>query len=193
MMRAWIIGLASVSFALAAEGQVALDVDKERSRISAFVRATGHTFDAVVTDYQLDLQWDPDSGEIVSAQLVFDFDDVETGRTTRDREMREWLDYETYPMATFELNEVDVQEGLQIAGGHLTLHGVEQEIESPFSVQETTEGVWITGQTVIDHREWGLERIRAFLFLTVDPELEVRFRILATPPEEFRPPGDVGR
>lgn len=154
---------------------VVLEVDAERSRIAAHVRATGHSFDAVVTEYALEAALDSDSGDVVSARLRFDFADVETGRDKRDREMLDWVDYDSHPVVEFVTTRVEAEGGEIEVFGNLTMHGVEREIEFPATVERTEEGVHVFGAVVLDHRDWELERIRALLFMRVDPELRIEF------------------
>ena len=161
---------------------IELEIDKEASSIAANVKATGHRFDAVVTDYELDLRWDPDSRSIVGARLVFDFEDVKTGRSRRDREMREWIEHETYPGAAFVLQAIEEEAGGLVARGLFSMHRTEREIEFPVTVDEFNGTLRIRAETVLDHRDWELEEIRAFLFMTVDPELEIKIDILARLP-----------
>ena len=161
---------------------VGLEIDKEASSIAAHVQATGHRFDAVVTDYELDLRWDPESRSIVGARLVFDFEGVRTGRARRDREMLEWVEHETHPEAAFVLQAIEEEGGELVARGTFSLYRTEQEIEFPVAVDEINGVLRIRAETVLDHRDWELEKIRAFLFMTVDPELEIKIDVRAALP-----------
>lgn len=166
----------------------ALEIDRENSRIAARAQATGHTFDALATDYDLDVLWNPETGHIESARFSLDFSDVETGRERRDREMRDWLDYDTHPKLVFQLDRIDTtDESSPLAIGSLTFHGVEQPIAIPLTIEQSKEAVRIRGQTGIDHRDWDLDRIRAFVFMTVDPVLEVTFDIILRQPDSVSP------
>ena len=162
----------------------ALEIDREASRIAAHVKATGHRFDAVVNDYELNLEWNPDRETVVAARLAFDFADVGTGRSRRDREMRDWLDYDTHPEAVFVLEAIDEPDdgGPPLARGRLRLHGVEQEIAFPVSIERAGDRIRIRAETTLDHRDWDLEEIRALLFMTVDPELEIRIDVTGVLP-----------
>ncbi len=165
-----------------ADAPVTLQVDKENSHIVAHVKATGHRFEAVVTDFELDLFWDPESGRISGARLVFDFEDVETGRSRRDREMLEWLDHDTYPEATFILNTIEEVDGETVASGTFSLYRTERDIEFPVTLEERDGVLHVRAETILDHRDWELETIRAMLFMTVDPELEIKIDIRAALP-----------
>lgn len=167
---------------LPGEEAVRLEIDEEASRIAADIKATGHRFEAVVTEYDLDLSWNPEREEVRGARLRFDFEDVETGRDRRDREMRDWLEYESFPEAEFVLDALETEgEGL-VAKGSFTMHGVEREIAFPVSVEGEGDRVRIRAETTLDHRDWDLEEIRAFLFMTVDPVLRIEIDITAALP-----------
>ncbi len=179
----WILSATAAAAVSAPAGEaVALEIDRDASSIVAHVKATGHRFDAVVTDYELDLRWDIEREAIISAKLTFDFADVETGRTRRDREMRDWLEYESFPVAEFALTTIEATDDGPVAVGRLTLHGTERELEFPVSIERTGDDVRIRAETTIDHRDWELEEIRALLIMTVDPLLAVSIDVKATIP-----------
>ncbi len=183
--RLWLLPLWLVAAtpATSEEGDLpALEIDREASRIAADVKATGHRFEAVVTDYEIELQWDTQNQAISSARLEFDFADVKTGRSRRDREMLEWVDHESFPKAGFVLSEIKTTEDGRLARGKLSLHGVDQDMEFPVSIEEGGEHVRIRARTTMDHRDWDLEEIRAMLFMTVDPVLTIEIDLVAALP-----------
>ena len=189
IMKATRIIVASVVLGLGLAAPLAgepvrLGVDRGASRLAARVEATGHAFDAVVTDYEVDLRWDPNAEAIVSARLSFDFAAVKTGNARRDREMLKWLNHGEYPRAEFVLMELtrDATETLQ-ARGRLKLHSVEREVVFPVQVTRIDRTIRVQGTAQIDHREWGLKQIRTFLVMTVDPTLAVAIDLRATVPE----------
>ncbi len=158
---------------------VPLGIYKDDSRIAANVKATGHRFEAVVTDYEIEIHWDAESAEVTSARLEFDFADVKTGRDRRDREMLEWLDYDSHPVAEFVLESLESQGEQLVARGKLTFHGIEQQIEFPVTIRQFNEAIRIIAETEIDHTDWDLDEIRAFLIMRVDPVLNIEIDIRA--------------
>lgn len=162
---------------------VRLEVDAGASQIAAHVRATGHSFDAVVTAYDLDLRWDREAGRIQSARLRFNFADVKTGNARRDREMLQWLSHDRHPAAEFVLDSLETDAaGATRARGGLTFHQKSREVIIPVTITREGGGVRIQGKTTLDHRDWGLPQIRALLFMTVNPELDVAIDIRAAMP-----------
>jgi len=169
---------------IARGGVVPLEVDKENSRIFAQVQATGHSFDAVVEGYDLEIKWNPETRKIESGHFTFDFKEVTTGKERRDREMLDWLNYSKYPTASYHFEMIEpAGESMYKAQGTLRLHGVEHPLTVSFKKEILDSGIRIKGHTVMDHREWNLEKIRAFLIMTVDPKLDINFDILATSPD----------
>ncbi len=164
------------------EETIPLEIDREASRIAAHVQATGHSFDAVIVDYDLELTWNPETKTVASARFSFDFAAVETGRDRRDREMRDWLDYDTHPDAEFVLERIEERGGEHRAHGTFRLHGREREISFPAEIFSGRNALRIRSRTTLDHRDWELEPIRAFLFMTVDPELEIQIDLRANLP-----------
>jgi polyisoprenoid-binding protein YceI len=177
-LSAWAVGMVA---AVASE-PVRLNIDEDASRIYADVKATGHRFEAVVTEFTLDLRWDADDERVTSARLEFDFDAVKTGRDRRDREMLEWLDHDNHPAAVFVLEELEPDGDRLVARGTLAFHDVEKEVEFPLTLRQEDRSLRITAQTELDHRDWNLEVIRTMLFMTVDPVLVIRIDIHAELP-----------
>lgn len=159
-----------------------LKVDKTRSFIdvdgeSTLRNFTGHldTYDArVVTD---------EAGKIKGATLAFKFTDLKTGDQKRDADMIKWLGGGA-PEGRFELGILALApDGQGQVTGKLTFHGQTKLVEFPVNVLRTDDTYTITGETTINYTNWGLKIIRKVGLLKVDPEVKIRFKLIATPPE----------
>jgi polyisoprenoid-binding protein YceI len=160
---------------------VELQLVPDESVLAADVSATGHSFVAHVTQFTATLRLDRQTGLPAAAQLRFDLKHVTTGNATRDREMLEWLEYSTFPYAEARLVSLEETAGGVVARCMLRMHGQEHEVAATVSTSRHDGGVTIEGGATIDHRRWGLPKIRRVLFLAVDPNLNVRFRLRFAP------------
>ena len=67
-------------------------------------------------------------------------------------------------------------DGQGVANGNLTFHGTTALVEFPVNVTKAGDTYTITGEASVDHRQWGLKKIRKLGLLTVDPVVKVRFK-----------------
>jgi polyisoprenoid-binding protein YceI len=158
-----------------------LKIDRSRSFVDVDVDATKN-FTAHLDAYDIRVSVD-DAGKIKTAVFSFKFTDLKTGNTERDAHMIEWLGGGT-PEGRFELGNLAVSpNGQGQLSGRLTFHGVTERIEFPVEVTKADGVYTMTGETTLDYREWNLKVIRKALLFTVDPEVKVRFKLIAVPGE----------
>jgi len=147
-----------------------LDVD-----VDATVNFTAHldAYDArVIVD---------DAGRIRSATFAFKFADLKTGKPERDADMIKWLGGGN-PEGRFEMGNLALApNGQGQVSGRLTFHGVTERIEFPVNVAKADGTYAITGETVLDYRNWKLKVIRKAFLFSVDPQVKVRFKLTGTP------------
>lgn len=159
-----------------------LKVDKTRSFIDVDGQSTLRDFTGHLDTYEARLVTD-DAGRIKSATLAFKFTDLKTGDQKRDADMIKWLGGGV-PEGRFELGILALApDGQGQATGKLTLHGQAQLVEFPVNVLRADDTYTITGGTTINYTNWGLKIIRKVGLLKVDPEVKIRFKLIATPPE----------
>jgi len=167
----------AIASAAPAAGQ-RLSVDLDQSRIEVQVHATMDSFTARLTAFEPAIVYDPERAQILSASLGFRFQDVNTGNIKRDRQMHEWQQTAEYPLARFELINIESVEpsGLR-ARGALTLHGITRELEFAVVVTGNHDQLSIDGEAPLDTRHFGLKVIRKFGLLKVSPEVVVHFHL----------------
>lgn len=164
--------------ALSAAGRT-LKVDRGRSYVDVDVKATVDSFTARLEAYTLAASVD-EKDRIKTAVLAFRFADLKTGKVERDSAMIEWLGGGE-PAGRFELGILALTpSGQGQASGNLTLRGQTQFIEFPVQVTQTGGAYQVTGETVIDYRNWGLKTYRKLGVLKVDPEVKIRFKFTGT-------------
>jgi polyisoprenoid-binding protein YceI len=152
-----------------------LKIDRSRSFIDVDVDATKN-FTAHLDAYDAKLMVD-DAGKIKSAVFTFKFTDLKTGNTDRDADMIKWLGG-GMPEGRFELGNLAVTpNGQGQASGRLIFHGITERIEFPVEVNRDGGTYTVTGETTLDYRDWKLKIIRKALLFTVEPKVQVRFKL----------------
>ncbi|WP_438480593.1 YceI family protein [Oleiharenicola lentus] len=168
-----------------AAGPGVLKVDRSRSFIEVDVDAT-KDFTARLDHYDLAVTFDA-ANKVKSAVLTFKFTDLKTSDSKRDADMIAWLGGGS-PEGKFDLGNIaQVPNGQGQVSGRLSFHGAVERVEIPISFAREGNDFTITGETVIDYRNWNLPKIRKAMLFTVDPDVKVRFKISGTvveaPPE----------
>ncbi len=153
-------------------------VNKSNSEVAADAKASPpHTFTNFLTDYEYDIQIDPETLGVSKAVFEFKFEDLDSKKEKRDKKMRSWMDIGLNPSARFELKDVITRDGATIGAGTFFMHGIRKEIEVPFSVRRDGNSVVLDGTAEFDYMNWDLEKVRLFVF-TVNPELKIRFHLV---------------
>ena len=96
--------------------------------------------------------------------------------------MLHWLEQSRFPTAKFTLKECKQVDGRWMATGELEMHGVSKRIEFPLGIRRDGAKIAFSGDLVMDHRDFGLEKIVKFLVLKVDPLLAVHFELTGSIP-----------
>jgi polyisoprenoid-binding protein YceI len=159
-----------------------LRADRSRSFIDVDVKSTAKNFTAHLDTYDCRVTTD-EAGKIKGAVLTFKFTDLRTGNPDRDADMIKWLGGGA-PEGRFELGLLALApDGQGQATGKLTIHDQTDRLE--FSVNATrSDDTWtITGETSFEYTNWGLKVIKKAFLFKVDPEVHVRFKLTAFPPD----------
>jgi len=157
-------------------------VDPAALKIEVVIHSTMHTFTAKLDPATVVLDGDPAAGTFAQADVRFAWADLKTGDTARDKEMLTWAGAAKNPGGHFVLKTLAADsKGVLTAGGSLELAAQTHDISFPVTVAKAATGWSVSGETKIDHRDWGLPKIRKFGMLTVDPVVTVRFTFVAKP------------
>lgn len=155
---------------------VELTVDTDKSSVEADVGASPfQSFTADLEAYDSTIVLDDADGHVIEAEFGFQFSDLKTGDSKRDGKMLTWMGDE-YPSAKFKVDTITSHDGQTVALGRLMMHGVEREMEVPFTLSIVGKHCLIEGEADINYTDYDLEKIRMLIF-SVDPELKVRFHI----------------
>jgi polyisoprenoid-binding protein YceI len=155
-----------------------LQIDPLRSTIEVIVHGTTGSFTGRVELFSTQIEFDSDRGRIQRAWIVLPFANLKTGRTARDIDMLKWLESSAFPEARFDLVSLErTAIGHEVANGRLTLHGVERTVSFPVYLLMAGARFSLDGEVDLDYRDYGLRVLRRFYFMTVDPNLKVRFHL----------------
>lgn len=155
-------------------------VDKTQSELAADMHASpSHDFTTVARDYTYDIEINPDTLVVTKASCRFKFADLDSDKNARDKKMRKWMDVEAYPEASFTMKKLTPtgELGSYLAEGDFAMHGKHLPLKIDLQIQRRGEAITLTGTSQLDHRDWGLEKVRLFFF-TVDPVLKPRFQLV---------------
>jgi polyisoprenoid-binding protein YceI len=157
-----------------------LKVDRSRSFVDVDVKSTLDSFTGRLEAYAARLTAD-DADKIRAVEFSFKFANLRTGKPERDAKMIAWLGGGD-PEGKFVLGALALTpSGQGRASGRLTFHGSAQMVEMPVQVSLVNGEYTITGHATIDYRDWGLKVIRKLGLAKVDPEVKIRFKLVAAP------------
>jgi polyisoprenoid-binding protein YceI len=153
-----------------------------------------HSFDGQAQEFEGGARLDPANPNLVSEAFL----DVAAGRMTtfqdtRDKNMRAWLHTDADPRIEFHLSRIECLSGDPAKAG--PDHPASFAVSGEFTLNRTTQPLcarvlgWrerrtlvVTGTTTLNTIDYGLPIIRQ-LFMTVDPHVDVSFRLVFDLPE----------
>jgi len=105
---------------------------------------------------------------------------LRSGNSLQDREMWKLIDSRRFPIVAADLRglEQDGADGRYKASGDITLAGRQRRYSGNVTVARDGERLRVEGELRVDIRDFGLQPPR-FLMLKVDPEVNVRLRLVA--------------
>jgi len=153
-------------------------IDKEASFVVAHAKATGHTFDAIPETYVCELELNEGRNEVDKVLFRFDFANLKTGDTKRDKEMLHWLEVETFPALEFRATGWVEKNGQSILQGQLSFHGEDKPVDIVMEVRRDGDQIDLKGFMPLNTSDYNLKPIRKMLFLKVNPNLRVEFHLV---------------
>jgi polyisoprenoid-binding protein YceI len=159
----------------------ALKIDPDRSYVDVDVSVTVDSFTARLEKYEAALKLDEKGRIKQGGTFAFRFADLKTGKPDRDQAMLEWLGGSD-PRGVFNLGIIAVTpSGQGQVTGNLTFNGKTELVEFPINVSQSDGSHVVTGEAIVDHRNWDLKVIRRGFVIKVDPRVKVRFKLTGTP------------
>ncbi|HET7537109.1 MAG TPA: YceI family protein [Candidatus Didemnitutus sp.] len=154
-----------------------LVLDPQRSNIEVFVHTAWTSFWSRLQKFHGDIAIVPEERRIEHAELDLQLSDLKTGVSKRDRDMLVWEENSRFPNVRFRLDALEPAEHGLVARGSLSIHGIEHAVSFPISILAEGSLYAIDGELWLDYRDFGLPPLRKMYFLTVDPQLQVRFHV----------------
>jgi len=89
----------------------------------------------------------------------------------------EWFDFAKYPQAEFHSTDIQAAASGYVARGTLTLKGVKQPVEVPFTWSATGDGATMEGQFVAKRASFGIGTGEWLANDVIGPDVTVKFRV----------------
>lgn len=140
------------------------------------------TFDGVTDKIDGYLYWEGDSLFEKDAQMRFEVDlnSIETGIGKRDRDMRDVLETEKWPVTYFEGAIADVQKidstvtAYRVtAKGIIFIHGVERELEAPGTIVLEQDKMHVKTRFTVRLEDFKIEAPSLAAFVKVSQEIRL--------------------
>lgn len=150
----------------------------EGTRIAAVCASTVHDFTAEVNAPLVTVETGAGPAGLKSASVLMKFANVRTGDTDRDKDMMKRFDAATHPDITYTVKTFETDKaGAITAKGELTWHGVTKEVNIPVTLTRRGDELEVDATFTLDHRDWGMKKVRSMLMLTVDPVLKFTLKL----------------
>lgn len=164
----------------ALDAETRILVPDDQSSVTAKVGSTVHDFTVAVKEYALQAETGP-GGDIRSGVFTAQVGKVDSDDTSRDKDMYKWAEETKHPTITYSVASFTYDaKGQATAKGTLSWHGVSKALDIPVAITRKDGKVAIDASFKLDHRDWGLPKIRNMFVLTVDPVMDFTIHLSGT-------------
>lgn len=164
------------------------------ARAQVYKSETGHAeFESSVPLHSFVGSSDHLVGKINLQSSVVDFyldlTTLDTGNNKRDKDMRETLETDQYPFAEFYGKIVSgfdssaTQPQQVTVQGTFKIHGVEQQLETEGTLQQTSDGLKVEAAWTLNLTDYHIKP-PGILFYRVDEEIDIQINTLLKPVNE---------
>lgn len=114
----------------------AQQINTEESAVNFHIRSADGSFTGMTGEFSFDAE----NLDLCSFNICIDAATINTGNEKRDNHLRteDFFEVETYPEICFTSTEVVKTKDGYSTSGLLKMHGVEKEIQIPFTMEENT-------------------------------------------------------
>ena len=154
-----LIALVSAASAPAFAAPSAWTVDKAASRLGFKSSFGGEAVSGAFRRWDAQIQFDPKALATSKAVVTIDLGSAATGVQERDEALPtgDWFNTARFPRASFVTRSFkDLGGGRYQAVGDLTLRGVSKPVVLPFALTITGDQAKLSGQTVVNRRQFGV-------------------------------------
>lgn len=135
-------------------------VQQDKSTITFAGQHAGQPFEGVFENWQADIVFDPTNLDQSRISATIDVSTALTGNAMYDRTLpkTDWFDTANHPQATFKSTKIAKQqaENQYIAQGQLTLKGISQPLNLPFTLEEQENGVLATSTFAVNRLDYNI-------------------------------------
>lgn len=168
--------LAFAAVSLRAES-LRLDPAKD-SRLFCDCSSSVHNFVAEVNSPVVTVETGEGVAGLKAARIEVAFSAVKTGDEDRDKDMLKRFGATANPKITYVVKSFSKDKsGAVVADGELTWNGVTKPLVVPVAITREGDALAVDAKFSLDHRDWGLKKIRSMLVLTVDPVLNFTVKL----------------
>lgn len=143
----------------------------------------GTPFEGRFETFGARIVFDPADLDNAVVEVTIDMASVATGDAQRDRALPagDWFDARNHPQGRFYSDEIRAEGEGYVAAGELTMRGVTNPAEMPFTVEIAGDRAKAAGELVVDRTEWGVGRGEEFATEKWVPfDVRIFFEIEAT-------------
>jgi polyisoprenoid-binding protein YceI len=155
-------------------------MDPAGSRLDFAATFEGAAAPGVFKDFDVRMGFDP--GKLAGSRLDVTIQVASADMASADINKAiagpEWFDFVKFPQAVFHATDIRAREpGRYVASGMLTLKGVQQPVEVPFSWTAAAEGATMEGEFVARRSAFGIGTGEWTATDVIGPDVSVKFRV----------------
>ncbi len=134
-------------------------VDPAASGLGFQATVEGEAVNGQFKSWQAQITFDPDAPKSCQIVVTIDMASVDTRNSTRDAMLpgNDWFHIKAHPQAAFVAKRCEkTGAGRYVAKGALSLRGVTRPVDLPFQLEIDGDLAHMSGQVVLDRREFGV-------------------------------------
>jgi polyisoprenoid-binding protein YceI len=175
-------GLCVLAFATATAPALAADwaMDAAGSRLEFTATFEGAAVPGVFKEFDTRLRFDPEKPAGGSLEVTVKVTSVDLRIADVNKEVRgkDWFDFAAFPQAEFRSTDLRRADGNRyVARGTLSLKGVKQPFEVPFSWVGSADGATMEGELTVKRGAFGIGTGEWAVSDVIGADVKVKFRV----------------
>jgi polyisoprenoid-binding protein YceI len=133
----------------------------------------------VFKEFDAHLSFDPDkpAGGHLDVTIKVTSADMGIADVNKEIRNRDWFDYAGFPQAEFHSTEVRADGKRYLARGTLSLKGVKQAVDVPFTWAPSGDGATMEGELTLKRGDFGIGQGEWKATDTIGAEVKVKFKL----------------
>ena len=166
---------------MAASPAVAADwkMDPSGSRLEFVATFEKNPAPGVFKEFDTRLSFDPDkpAGGSLHVTIKVTSADMNIADVNKEIRNKDWFDYSAFPQAEFRSTDLRADGKRYVARGTLTLKGVKQAVEVPFTFAPSGDGATMEGELTLKRGDFGIGLGEWKATDTIGAEVKVKFKV----------------